>query len=304
MANFEDSSTSALLEQTLILSRKDPESDECWDLIWELRKRGEVETFEQAKAWCDSGDSTERALAADLLSQLGYDAKIEKDGKQTCPFAAETVPLLERLLDDTESSVIDSAVSALGHHDAHEPITDRPWLLVHSSSEVRYTVACALCGAKSKIAIEFLIKLSGDEDDDVRDWSTFGLGTLCHFDTPDIREALFRRLDDEHGETRSEAIIGLARRKDARTIRYIKRELDSGSVSPMEIEAAGHIGSPELVDSLEELSAWWEENWGSKGLIEAALRSCKDELLPEDERRWEDEGEIVVPDWATEKFEG
>ena len=279
-ANPENRPTSTLLEKVLNLSRVDPESDECWDLIWVIRRRGDVETFETAKTWCDSDDVIERTLAANLLGQLGGDNKRDTDGQQVYPFAGQSLPLLDKLLDDPEVDVIDAAITALGHLDLYEPITDRPSLVTHPSADIRYTVACALCRANSEIAIEFLIKLSEDEDEDVRDWATFGLGTQCDNDTPPIRKALFSRLADTHFETQLEAIMGLARRNDSRVIPHIKVELEADGVALLVVDAAGEIASPDLVAPLEQLI----EKWGvdTEG-VEAALKRCKGESDPENE---------------------
>ena len=60
-------------------------------------------------------------------------------------------------------------------------------------------------------AVAALIALSADWDGDVRDWATFSLAVQIDRDTPEVREALAARLSDDHGDTRSEAIRGLAR---------------------------------------------------------------------------------------------
>jgi HEAT repeat protein len=296
MATPQNSPASALLERALTLSRNDPGSDERWDVVHELLRRGDVETFETAKEWCDSVDVTERELAADLLGQLG---EIKQgNGRQFFPFTDQSIPLLEKLIDDSEARVIASAVTSMGKHYLYDPITARPSLVTHSSKEVRWAVAYSLSSANSKAAIDSLIKLSGDEADDVRDWATFGLGTQCSFDTPAIREALFNRLDDRHFETRGEALVGLARRKDARVIPHIKNALEADSVGMLAVEAAGHIGSSDLVEPLVELCTWWDVE---TRLLESALRSCKGEADPNGGWPWVQEDEIVVPSWAEER---
>ena len=64
-----------------------------------------------------------------------------------------------------------------------------------------------------------------DEDGDVRDWATFGIGQQDDTDDETTREALFARVEDEHSDARMEAIIGLARRHDERVRSHLMREL-------------------------------------------------------------------------------
>ena len=71
-------------------------------------------------------------------------------------------------------------------------------------------------GAPATAVLDALIALSGDAEDDVRDWATFALGTLAEADDPALRDALAARLDDPDEATRLEAVHGLAVRGDAR----------------------------------------------------------------------------------------
>lgn len=41
-----------------------------------------------------------------------------------------------------------------------------------------------------------------DTDDDVRDWAAFGLGVLGDQDSVEIREALYRKLNDQSVDVR------------------------------------------------------------------------------------------------------
>ena len=53
-----------------------------------------------------------------------------------------------------------------------------------------------MLGHDSPAAVESLILLSADPDEDIRNWATFGLGSQAEgVDTPELREALVRRLD-------------------------------------------------------------------------------------------------------------
>ena len=71
-------------------------------------------------------------------------------------------------------------------------------------------------GRPGEDVLQTLIGLSGDSEDDVRDWATFALGTLADADEPELRDALAARLDDPDEATRLEAVHGLAVRGDPR----------------------------------------------------------------------------------------
>jgi HEAT repeat protein len=280
MSEFKDWQTPDLLEEASRLSHEDAESDLRDGSVHELHCRGTEDIFEAAKFRCDSDDFIERELAADILAQLGA---LSRKGEEPFPFTKQSVPLLERLLDDPEPRVIASALYAMGWHDAYDKILEKPHLTSHKCVWVRQALSFALGGATSPPAIEMLIKLSQDDDDDVRNWATFGLGTQCSLDTSEIREALFQRLDDAHSETSEEAFTGLVRRRDQRVIPYIAAALAGDSANEYTTEAAGIIAAPELVGPLEKLCSWWSKD---TELLQSALRRCKGQSTPDDESRW------------------
>lgn len=284
MSTIKELPTSDLLTEALKLSHKDAESERRWGYVRELHVRGEPGTFEAARSWCGSNDVVERELAADILAQLGSLA--QEGQEQLRPFTRQTIPLLKGLLDDPEARVVASSVYALGHHYVRDPIAKKASLASHASVWVRQAVAVALGGATSPPEIQTLIKLSMDETDDVRDWATFGLGSRCRLDTPEIRQALFRRISDSHTDTRHEALLGLASRGDARVVPFLKSELEADGVFTLCVEAAGEIASGELVESLEALVDWWDVD---TELLHAALKRCRGEPCPE--RGWENAAE-------------
>jgi HEAT repeat protein len=237
--------------------------------VRELRGRGEQVAFDAAKAWCGSSDPVERELAANILSQLG---PLRYVGEETLrPFSKQTFPLLEKLLDDVEPRVVAAAVYAYDQHDFAEPVAQKASLASHASARVRKQVAAMLWKARSPSAIAMLIKLSEDKVDEVRDWATFSLGSEG-WDSPAIREALIRRLSDDHFDTRSEALIGLAVRKDARVLPALKMALEADCVGSLAVEAAREIGSPELHEALLELRSWWDVD---TELLDEAIESCR-----------------------------
>lgn len=93
------------------------------------------------------------------------------------------------------------------------------------------------------VAIETLIELSADVDDEVRNWPTFELGHLTTVDTPALRAALTARLDEEDDEIRG----------DTSVLEQLRRELARPEVIVLFVEAAGALGDASLLPLLEPL---------------------------------------------------
>jgi hypothetical protein len=95
----------------------------------------------------------------------------------------------------------------------------RPPRRAHPDPDVRLAVTRALPGgvehpsAKAQVA-QALIRLTNDDSSDVRDDAVFGLGSILDLDTAEIRDALRARLFDSDLDTRLEALVGLAERRD------------------------------------------------------------------------------------------
>src|SRR5262249_24072368 len=118
------------------------------------------------------------------------------------------------------------------------------------------------------------IELSEDEDEDVRDWATFGLGTQIDLDTPQIREALAMRLDDS-GEAQGEAMVGLARRKEERVLKPLLEALSWADPGGLILEAAEEYADPRLYQALLQLKARQTNSEGYyKDYLEAAIKAC------------------------------
>jgi HEAT repeat protein len=77
-----------------------------------------------------------------------------------------------------------------------------------------------------------------DDDEDVRDWATFGLGVQGDMDSVEIRDALFERLSDPNEDVRGEAMAGLGKRRDRRVLPFLVGALGDSAVSRPVIEAA------------------------------------------------------------------
>ncbi len=215
-----------------------------WELVREMHRRTDREIFDAAAAWCASTDPLIRTLAADTLGQFAY--------RDDYPFAAESAPLLDALLDDDDPSTAAAAATALGHLGAGD-VEHLARLASHASSEVRESIAMALGSIGDPAAVPALVELSRDNERDVRNWAVFGLASGIEQDSPEIREALAARLDDPFEEAREEAIIGLAKRGDERAIAPIRRALADTEISRLIVEAATHLPRREFVRDLESL---------------------------------------------------
>jgi HEAT repeat protein len=239
------------------------DEDTAWEAVTVLHWRGTREVFDAARQLCASECPKERALGADILAQLGIPERSIPD---------EALAILTGLLQrDQENDVLSSAAFACGHlHDARA-VGALVKLKNHSHEDVRYAVVFGLLGHPDRRAVRALIKLSADPDAHVRDWATFGLGQQIDTNTREVREALFARVEDEDDDTRAEALMGLARRHDARVIEPLIEELRSDAVTILVVEAAGETGDPRLYSPLAALRGRGDVD---SSFIEEAIARC------------------------------
>jgi HEAT repeat protein len=242
-----------------------------WDAVVAVRRQGTEEVLERATALCQSFCAVERRIGADILGQLG-------SPEQRFPRQRLNV-LLKMLRRERESQVLYSVLIALGHLAETDAIGPAARLRTHPDSSVRYAVAHALTGYDDPLALNSLIDLTDDEDAEVRDWATFGLGTQVDCDFPALRDALVARLSDPDEVVRSEALIGLARRKDDRVLAALLQELAGESIDVGVIEAAELLADPQLHPAL--LAVWNRCNTNEeilesrdRLLLDRAILSC------------------------------
>lgn len=245
------------------------ETDEevAWDAVRSLHWRGGLEVLELAMQLTKSTSSSERRLGADILGQLGIP-------ERAYPEQCKSV-LRDLLTAEENAEVLRAVLVALSHQNDIEAIPLVVRFATHPESEVRHGTVLALSmhnGHEVPHAIETLIALSNDACQRVRDWATFALGTLIEVDSKQIRDALADRLKDPDFDTRGEALVGLAQRKDVRVIAAIKIELESDCVGCLAIEAAELIASNELYSFLVDLRGWWDVDID---LLERAIEASK-----------------------------
>jgi HEAT repeat protein len=146
------------------------------------------------------------------------------------------------------------------------------------NSRIKEGLVYALLGIDHVNAIETLIVLSSDESSHIRNWATFGLGTLNEKNNIYIREALWNRVNDKNQDTKLEAIVGLARRKDKRINDIIKRELISGEYGTLIFEAIIEIQGLEFLPILKKILSNNSNDKTSNNLWVKELMNCIQEL--------------------------
>lgn len=245
-------------EELLHVALTEEDEDLAWGAIAALHGRGSPDTFDAARQLCASEDANERCVGADILGQLGY--SMNDDSK----FHEESVIILLDMLEhEQDLDVLHSIAMALGwRHDtrAIEPLVR---FKNHPDLRVREGVVHSLGDHEDDLAIATLIELSADPESLIRDWATFSLGAQIGADTTAIRSALLARTADEDAGVRGEAIRGLARRHDERTVEALIPLLDAGMFWGdltrgdyfrfLALEAAEELGDPRLLPLLERL---------------------------------------------------
>ncbi|HEV2177211.1 MAG TPA: HEAT repeat domain-containing protein [Terriglobia bacterium] len=221
-----------LFAKTLI---GDVDDDAPWEAVRELHRIGSREVFARAAEWCKSNDPLVRARGIDVLAQLGKTVN-----HPTNSFPEESYSIVTGLLhQERELRPLIAAIAALGHLDNPLAIPLITEYRTHPSADIRFHVACALGSfPNDPRSAGTLLVLAQDADEDVRDWATFGLGSLGDLDSPEIRDALFRRLSDSNEDVREEAIAGLGKRQDKRVLPALLAALERPPVTDRVVEAA------------------------------------------------------------------
>jgi HEAT repeat protein len=223
--------------------------EDCrWDLIGGIVAECPDDVFETAASLLSGENGRERTLGADILGRLV--------GAEPAIRSAALPALLEALGSETAAAPLASIVAALGHLGDPGTLGRIFPLATHKSAEVRLAVAFAVATISPQPlvpeALVALIRLSRDDNPEVRDWATFGLG-LSDADGPDVRAALLARAEDACHEARAEALFGLAVRRDPRAVPHLIRALQSPQVGGLEVDAAAAAADPRLLPALRAL---------------------------------------------------
>jgi HEAT repeat protein len=235
------------------------DDDAPWEAVDKLRSLGNREIFEKAASWCRSRSPLERARGADVLAQLGRTADHHDNN-----FPDESFAVVAEMVENEDvPQPLESGIHSLGHIGDLRAVPIITRYRSHPDPNVRFAVACA-CGSitNEQLSVDTLLELMRDEDDDVRDWATFGLGTCSKADNPQIRDALFRALSDSCEDASAEALVGLANRHDRRVLPELLARLQKPDIDYYTSEAAcemlGNYDVPETctpADYIEALQA-------------------------------------------------
>jgi HEAT repeat protein len=266
----EDKRTIAELFQAALLAPEDDDDyrKERWNFVSLLQRRGDREVLDRSLVLTKSSIPEQRSLGIDILGQLGSPERT---------FQNECVTTLIGLLEsEFDPLILRDICIALGHQQDPRAIEPLLKFCLHPDWEVRYGVVSGLSRHTDERAISGLIALSADVHPHIRDWATFGLGSLIGIDTPAIRAALYQRFitedseDDETTEIYGEALTGLAMRQDDRILPRLIQELMSDNVGVLAIEAAENMADERLYPALLQLQTWYQP----ASDLEDAIRAC------------------------------
>jgi HEAT repeat protein len=247
---------------------RDLESDATWDHVFALRKIASPTVLEHSLQWCGDTDPFRRSIGVSVLAQLGEDGRLYEHEAAT--------RIRTMVATESDHEVITSLISAVYFRGLNDCV---PWLMElarHAEEDIRWRVAWALPlsaprpDAMEDAVFETLRSLSRDPESRVRDWATFSLAQSGE-DSPRVREALLERTDDVDFDTRCEAMVGLAMRRDPRGVEPLCVQLASDRVGELMVEAAEHYADSRLRPALVRLRKWWDVN---PDLLERAIAAC------------------------------
>ncbi|MGH3849133.1 MAG: HEAT repeat domain-containing protein, partial [Pseudonocardiaceae bacterium] len=190
-------------------------------------------------------------------------------------------PLLHLVAFASNEDVLWSAARALGATASSLGLPALLALAQHPDEDVRTQVAVSVPACTGDdvdaSAVAALIELTNDRDADVRNWATFALGRQLAADSHDVRDALWARVADESQDVREEAIAGLARRRDRRSLPLVARLLELGNVPSWLFDAAASLADASLVPALR---GYEQED----DLVRRAISWCDPEQRAERDR--------------------
>jgi HEAT repeat protein len=189
----------------------------------------------------------------------------------------EVLPeLLDMLEANRDVEVLTAVIEALGQAWSEAACLAVIPYATHPDRNVRLaavrTMAAGVDSSEGTATVaSVLIDRSHDADTEIRDWATTELGSILDFDSTELRDALRTNLDDSNYDVQCEALVGLAKRRDASAFEATLRLLGNKSVGRLVVEAAELLGDSRLFESLNRLSEWWDVD---PELLDRAVAAC------------------------------
>lgn len=244
-----------------------------WNNISELRKRANEDVYDQAFKLTKSESDKKKIIGIDVLAQLGFDPRIRQQ---------KTINLFFDLLENEQSDdVLFALFFGISHNNENltkKQVSKLVEFKDSKNTDVRYSLVSALSGIANPKAIETLIELSEDKFSSIRNWATFGIGTLSEENNDRIINALWKRTKDKHQETKLEAIVGLAHRKEVAVKEQIISELKNGKYTTLLFDAITELNDKELIPYLEsELNSAKKDSKTNKQWL-AELNECLNKI--------------------------
>ncbi|MFJ5818764.1 HEAT repeat domain-containing protein [Streptomyces sp. NPDC093108] len=229
-------------------SEADHDEHAYWALVWETAQEESGKTaLRCGLGLLRSADVLERKVGCDVVGNVADAHESLRSEAATALMALAEV--------ETAARVLSSLVCGLGRAQDPRAVPVLVRLSGHEDTDLRRQVASEITFVNSGLPdgpdVQALIRLTQDQDPEVRNWAAFTLGFQLEQDTTAIRDALWKCTTDECGEVREEGARGLARRHDPRAVPLIARLLDSDDGSQVfTLDAAAILGVPELLPAL------------------------------------------------------
>ncbi|MCX6365384.1 MAG: HEAT repeat domain-containing protein [Armatimonadetes bacterium] len=117
---------------------------------------------------------------------------------------------------------------------------------------------------------EVFLCFLADPDAYVREWAAFYIHCdRCSLDSPEIRAALRRLVDDLKDAVRAEACATLGLLGDRAIVPYLIRQFENGTVWSWNLEAATKLGDPAFIPVLRHLrNGYRKTHWFYKSVTE------------------------------------
>lgn len=239
------------LKSLVGMALQKPELDDeyRWEVINELCGRSDLQTIQLVQKLFSAHNWRKRTLAVDIICQLSSRDK----GLPYSPYGCKCAKnILIQSLTDNHAKVIEAAIYGLGHRKVIDALPLLLSFTTHKNVIFRQALSFALQQYNSLEAIQALISLATDIDDETRNWATFALGSIHQeIDTPQIREILWLNTQDSYQDVIDEALAGLVIRKDPKVYELIIKILQTEDSIPSSLfNAIEEISDPVLIELL------------------------------------------------------